>query len=124
MSSSETALFTATATGFYGGGRVRKGATFRAPANSKFGWAVRKGSAEAREALVAERTLLDQPARDIIAALPGLPDKELAEMVRNEQAGKTRKGVLAALGDEIANRRTRANDAVANGESGDQNPLS
>lgn len=52
--------------------------------------------------------LLDQPAREIIAALPGLSDDDLLSLLDKETGGKTRKGVIAAIEAEVKNRESNA----------------
>ena len=50
--------------------------------------------------------LLDKTAPEIIAALPGLSDEDLLALLDKETAGKTRKGVVAAIEAEVKNRET------------------
>lgn len=62
--------------------------------------AVADGWAEAADFLSAEandRSLLDHTAKEIEAALPSLDLEELETLKTAEKAGKTRKGVLAAI---------------------------
>ena len=97
----------AIALGFHNGARVRPGDTFYEEAEFTGAWFVTVGSeAEAAATVVEEGTLLDQPAVKIVAELKNLSDAELNALLSAEQAGKTRKGVLAAINDELANRVT------------------
>lgn len=58
-----------------------------------------------RDALDAtDATLLDQSAAKITEALPSQSDEQLIEFLDAERAGKSRKGVLAAIEDEIGKR--------------------
>ena len=101
--------------GFYGLGRVRQGQTFNARSKGeKFSWAKPATPADVTADKGGEPNLLDKPMKDIIAALPGLSDVELNGMIAAEQAGKTRKGVLAAMGDELANRVGRVGGKTQN----------
>lgn len=50
--------------------------------------------------------LLDNSIRSIADALPALSDHDLARLERGERAGKTRKGVLAAIDAERARRQS------------------
>lgn len=51
---------------------------------------------------VAEKSLLDLTAPEIAAALPSKSGEELLALYDAEKAGKTRKGVLAAIEEAIA----------------------
>lgn len=90
--------------GFYGGGRIRAGETFVAPKKEKSKWFRAADEADVTADLGGEPNLLDKSARDIVVALSGLTDQELNGLISAEQAGKTRKGVIAAIQDEIDNR--------------------
>lgn len=46
-------------------------------------------------------SLLDQPVAEIIEVLPALTKDELVKLLADEQAGKTRKGLVAALDKAI-----------------------
>lgn len=96
--------------GFYGGGRIRAGETFVAPKKETSKWFRSADEADVTADLGGEPTLLDKPARDIVAALGGLSDQELNGLISAEQAGKTRKAVIAAIQDEIDNRVGRVTD--------------
>lgn len=54
--------------------------------------------------------LLDSSVKDVKAALPGLTDAQLDELEKGEADGKTRKGVLEAIGEQ---RVLRAREADA-----------
>lgn len=114
----EIAVFKATETGFFGGGRVKPGETFRAPAGSTFKWAKKVGAKEdepVAEPLTGVAAFLDRSAKDIIDDLKKLTDAELREALSAEQSGKARKGVMAAISDELTNRLgTVKNDELLN----------
>lgn len=90
--------------GFYGGGRIRTGETFVAPKKAKAKWFRAADAADVTDDLGGSANILDGSAKDIVAALSGLRDEELDALISAEQAGKMRKGVLAAIEDERANR--------------------
>lgn len=48
--------------------------------------------------------ILDGTAPEITAALPGMDDDALLALLEAEEAGKTRKGVIAAIKAEIERR--------------------
>lgn len=48
-----------------------------------------------------EDSILDGNVSEVTAALEGLPEDDLQELLSAEQAGKTRKGVVAALNKAI-----------------------
>lgn len=100
----ELELKVAVFDGFYGGGRKRAGDTFMAPVKEKSKWFRAADAADVTDDLGGAPNLLDKPIPDIINALPGLRDDELNGLISAEQAGKTRKGVLSAISDELANR--------------------
>lgn len=90
--------------GFYNGGRVRKGDTFVAPKAEKARWFRSADAADVTDDLGSTASILDGDAKSIVAALSGQTDEELSALISAEQAGKMRKGVLAAIEDERANR--------------------
>lgn len=96
--------FVATSAGFYDGHRVRRGETFVAPEDEKFGWAHKAGAEDVAADTGGSAAILEKSGKDIVAALAGLTDVELNSLVSAEQAGKGRKAVLAAIEDERANR--------------------
>lgn len=100
----------AVADGFYGGGRIRAGETFTAPKKDKAKWFRAADEADVTADLGGEPHLLDGSVKDVVAALSGLSDQELNGLISAEQAGKARKGVLAAIEDERANRVGRVTD--------------
>lgn len=105
----------AIADGFFGARRVREGATFRAPKSEKARWFKSADAEDVTDDLGGEPNLLDQSIPDIVASLSGLTDQQLAGLLSAEQAGKTRKGVMSAIDDELANRvgRVGGNDPKA-----------
>lgn len=90
--------------GFFGGKRIRKGETFVAPKKEKARWFRSADGADVTDDLGSTASILDGQAKDIVAALSGQTDEELSALISAEQAGKNRKGVLAAIEDERANR--------------------
>lgn len=54
--------------------------------------------------------LLDKNTAEIAAKLPGLSSADLARLKAAEDAGKTRKGVMAALAEEELRRAQQAED--------------
>lgn len=90
--------------GFYNGGRIRAGETFVAPKDEKSRWFRSADEHDVTDDLGGEPNLLDKPMREIVAGLSGLTDQQLNGLLSAEQAGKTRKGVMAAINDELANR--------------------
>lgn len=70
------------------------------------GWHLRPGDWEQGEAAGAggQPNLLDNPANVIIPALADKPLDELEALMAAEQAGKTRKGIVAAIQAEIDKR--------------------
>lgn len=50
------------------------------------------------------KDILDSTAPEISAALPSLSDEALLALLAAEEAGKTRKGVIAAINAEIERR--------------------
>ena len=101
--------------GFFGARRVRAGETFRAARSEKAKWFKSADPEDVTDDLGGEPNLLDNSIPDIVAGLAGLSDKQLDGLLSAEQAGKTRKGVLAAIEDERANRigRLGGNDPKA-----------
>ena len=104
MSKTKMETKVAVADGFYGSGRVRKGETFVAPKNAKARWFKPASEGDVTADKGGSSAILDGHAKDIVGQLSGLTDKELNGLIAAEQAGKMRKGVLAAIGDELANR--------------------
>lgn len=101
-------------TGFYGSRRITRGDTFQAPVDETGKW-FRPASDTDREtvqALSGEPALLDKPIPEIMAEFPKLSVADLRTLKGNELTGKTRKGLIAKIDDEIANR-------TLNGEPGD-----
>lgn len=90
--------------GFYDGHRIRAGETFVAPKKAKSRWFRGADEADVTADLGGEPALLEKSARDIVTGLAGLTDQDLNGLISAEQAGKNRKGVLAAIQDEIDNR--------------------
>lgn len=68
------------------------------------GWKDHQPKAEDEGTPPAEPSLLDGNAETVIEALPSLSDDELAGLKADETAGKSRKGVLAAIDEEIERR--------------------
>ena len=102
----ETETKRALRTGFHQGARVHPGQTFVAPVSFKAKWF--KPASEADDvvedggnALAAE---LDNPIRSIVDKLQSYSDADLPKLLSAEQSGAARKGLMAAIGDEIANR--------------------
>jgi hypothetical protein len=102
----EPELKVALDTGFHGGRRLRRGDTFLSTVGHKGHWFAPADSPDktVQAALHNEPDLLDKSIPDIIKELPGLSDAELQGLAQNEMNGKTRKGLLAAISDEQANR--------------------
>lgn len=90
--------------GFFNGGRQRAGDTFVAPKSAKSRWFRSADAADVTDDLGGEPHILDGSAKDIVVALAGQTDEQLNGLISAEQAGKMRKGVLAAIQDEIDNR--------------------
>lgn len=90
--------------GFFGGHRIRAGQTFVAPVKEKSKWFRAADEADVTADVGGPPALLEKDAKDIVTALSGLSDEELSGLISAEQAGKARKGVLAAIEDERANR--------------------
>lgn len=102
MSTLETKI--ALADGFFGGRYIEAGSEFTAPVKSKAKWFVSKDDEPEAAAAAQEPRLLDGSIPDILEAAKKLSVNELNLLVAEEQAGKARKGLLAKLQDEIANR--------------------
>lgn len=66
---------------------------------------------------MADLSILDRTVAAIKKAIIGLPPPELAALAEAEEAGKTRKTVLAALGD-LPRHKVLVEDAVCNGHGG------
>lgn len=102
----ETEAKVATAVGFHDGARVRVGDTFRAPVDFTANWFRPAGEApevaknEANQIALA----LDNPIREVVDSLPEYSDNDLKLLLSAEQSGAARKGLLAKINDEIANR--------------------
>lgn len=109
----ETELKVALNTGFRGGRRVKRGETFTAPVEETANWfaAADEKSRKVKQALDGEPDLLDKSIPEIINELPQLTTPELHALKGTEMNGKTRKGLIAKIDDEIANR-------LANGDDG------
>lgn len=95
--------------GYHNGVRVHPGEEFSAPVAFKGSWFVTSGSAEdkALSGAADQREgdgFLQQSAAKIVAALKDLSVDEIKAYISEEQAGRSRKGVLAAMEDEAANR--------------------
>lgn len=97
----------AHAKGFYGNGLIEAGQEFHAPADFKASWATKVGEKPAKPK-ASDRPkgnpLLAKPILEIIPELAALGQKELEALQAEEQAGENRKGLQAAIGDEIANK--------------------
>ncbi len=96
----------AKATGFYNGARVRAGTTFSAPPDFEAKWFRPADEAEelvedARDRIAKE---LDNPITAIVAKLGDYNDPDLNKLLSAEQSGAARKGLMAKISDEIANR--------------------
>lgn len=113
----------ATADGFYGGRRLRKGDTFTAPVEEKGAWFKPRDRVE-EDAVEADHIpdLLDKGPFEIVDELPKLGLAELRALQAAEQAGKTRKGLLAKIADAIAN--AEANPPQGGGEAPDGDLMS
>jgi hypothetical protein len=91
--------------GFYTSNKQRAGDTFVVQTKGeKFKWARPAKPADVTADLGGEPALLDKSPKEIVQGLSGLTDVQLNGMIAAEQAGKMRKGVLAAISDELANR--------------------
>jgi hypothetical protein len=97
--------FVALSPGFYTSNKQRAGDTFVVQTKGeKFKWARPAKPADVTADLGGEPALLDKSPKEIVQGLSGLTDVQLNGMIAAEQAGKMRKGVLAAISDELANR--------------------
>lgn len=77
----------------------------RAKGFGDYGASLTKVVGEAKvDGVAGEAKLLDGNAVSIVAALPDLSDDELLELAEEEKAGKARKGVIAAIEEEISKR--------------------
>lgn len=66
-------------------------------------------------------SLLDETVGDIVASFAALSDEELARLEAAEEAGKTRKSLMAAFAEETmrrANDRAGAGDGAPSGDGG------
>lgn len=95
-------VYVAVKTGFYGSIKDA-GAEFLAPDNFKSSWAIPKADAKAIEEATAPG-FLDGTVAEVVAQVPALSDAELRRYLDAEVSGKMRKGIVARLEDEIANR--------------------
>lgn len=95
-----------TAPGFHDGHRLRRGDTFTSTKGHTASWfkPLDSDDHDAKAALNNEPSLLDLSVREIVEKLPGLTNQELQGLRQDEINGKTRKGLLAKIDDEIANR--------------------
>lgn len=93
-------------TGFHGGRRLRRGDTFISTKDHEANWfkPVSSTDREVKEVLAGEPNLLDRSIPVIIRELPSLSGEELNALHQNERNGKSRKGLIAAIEDEKANR--------------------
>lgn len=97
--------FVAIANGFYTSNKQRPGDTFVVrEKGEKFRWARPANPGDVTADVGGEPALLDKEAKDILPALSGLTDVQLNGMVAAETSGRRRKGVIAAIEDELANR--------------------
>lgn len=97
--------FVALQDGFYTSNKQRRGDTFIVKEKGeKFRWARPATAANVTADAGGSPALLDKEPKEILAALSGLTDVQLNGMVGAETAGKRRKGVIAAIEDELANR--------------------
>lgn len=60
--------------------------------------------------------LLDGTVADIAGALPGLSDEDLARLRQAEEDGKTRKGVMEAITEEVLRRADARTEGAEAGE--------
>lgn len=97
--------FVALQDGFYTSNKQRRGDTFIVKEKGeRFKWARPATAANVTSDAGGRPGLLDKEPKDILAALSGLTNVQLNGMVGAETAGKRRKGVIAAIEDELANR--------------------
>ncbi len=97
--------FVALRDGFYTNNKQRPGDTFVVQEKGeKFRWARPAAAADVTADAGGRPGLLDKEPKEILAALSGLTNNQLNGMVGAETAGKRRKGVIAAIEDELANR--------------------
>jgi hypothetical protein len=105
----------ATAVGFHNGARVRAGATFRAPVTFTGRWF--RPADEAPEIAEAEENpiarALDQSITAVVESLSTFSDADLPLLLSAEQSGAARKGLMAKISDEIANRIGKAKEDEA-----------
>lgn len=105
--------FVALQEGFYTSNRQRRGDTFIVKEKGeKFKWARPATAANVTADVGGSPALLDKEPKEILNALPGLTDVQLNGMVGAETAGKRRKGVIAAIEDELQNRIGRIGGPV------------
>ena len=108
--------------GYHDGHRVRRGETFWSTKGHKGHW-FKSTSSKDKDvvaALSGEPGILARNTKDVIKVLPTLSRKELNTLKQDEANGQKRKGLIAKIDDEIANRvgqtqeelTARANDAV------------
>lgn len=101
----QTETKVATATGFRGGHRVRRGDTFVAPVSEEGKWFTSGGSAdEITEALSVNPNVLNMTPTEVKAKAPSMTSQEINEAISAETGSGKRKNVLAILRDELANR--------------------
>lgn len=96
----------ATATGFHGGQRLRRGDTFTAPTTLKGRWFKPANSTDERvEAALHENSVIDtMKATEVKTWAASATSEEINQAISVEQGSKARKAVLAILRDELANR--------------------
>lgn len=96
----------ATATGFRGGHRVRRGDTFVAPVSETSHWFTSAGGKDesTKDVLREVSSVLDMTATEVKEAAPMMTSQEINEAISIETGSGKRKNVLAILRDEQANR--------------------
>lgn len=96
-------------TGYYGS-RKERGEKFVVPDDFDAKWAV-EADAPMPEDDVKEPNILDGTIDEILSALSSMSDADVQNILSAEIAGKTRKGLISKLQDEVANRADAAQRA-------------
>jgi hypothetical protein len=115
----KTEVKVALKTGFHESRLIEAGEEFVAPADFKAKWFASKADLKSGAVEAPAPGFLDQQVKDILAALPGKSVKEITRLIAEEQSGKARKGLLASMGDMVANRAGE----LDGGDAEDDNPL-
>lgn len=96
--------YVATATGFHGGRRIRRGETFTAESGLKGQWFTDPNSSEGEAALKGQPNVIELTATEVKAKAPSMTSQEINAAIAAEQGGKKRRNVLNILQDELENR--------------------